>query len=198
MDAKIAPMSQPPIDLRHPYRAALLAWLVPGLGHFYQGRTGKGWLYAICILGLYFLGFAMGEGKIVYWRWVSPLGNPEKFCLYYLGQFWVGLAALPALVQGTLRHFDYGPILWGFMAEPPQNVINSLHPRLGKLVEIGTIYTTVAGLLNVLAIYDAFEGPAYLDAEEPAGSSSSSGSTVAVTAGIAPREGLEAQAGSSA
>jgi hypothetical protein len=37
---------------------------VPGLGHFYQGRTGKGWLYAICILGLYFLGFAMGEGKI--------------------------------------------------------------------------------------------------------------------------------------
>ena len=47
------------------------------------------------------------------------------------------------------------------MAEPPQNVINGLH-HLGKLVEIGTIYTTVAGLLNILAIYDAFEGPAYL------------------------------------
>jgi hypothetical protein len=51
------------------------------------------------------------------------------------------------------------------MAEPPQNVLNGLHPRLGKLVEIGTIYTTVAGLLNILAIYDAFEGPAYLDEE---------------------------------
>jgi hypothetical protein len=191
-------MSQPSIDLRHPYRAALLAWLVPGLGHFYQGRTGKGWLYAICILGLYFLGFAMGEGKIVYWRWVSPLGNPEKFCLYYLGQFWVGLAALPALIQGTLRHFEMGPILWGLMAEPPQNIINNLHPRLGKLVEIGTIYTTVAGLLNVLAIYDALEGPAYLDAEEPAGSSSGSSSTSTVTAGVAPREGLQAQVGSSA
>ena len=61
------------------------------------------------------------------------------------------------------------PDLWGFMAEPTQNVLNGLHPRLGKLVEIGTIYTTVAGLLNILAIYDAFEGPAYLDAEEPAG-----------------------------
>ena len=187
-------MSQPQVELRSPYRAAFLAWLVPGLGHFYQGRTGKGWLYAICILGLYFLGFAMGEGKIVYWRWVSPLGNPEKFCLYYLGQFWVGLAALPALIQGTLRHFDMGPILWGFMAEPPQNVINSLQPRLGKLVEIGTIYTTVAGLLNVLAIYDALEGPAYLDVEEPVGSSSSSSSTA--TAGVTPREGV--QAGSSA
>ena len=54
------------------------------------------------------------------------------------------------------------------MAEPPQNVINGLHPRLGKLVEIGTIYTTVAGLLNVLAIYDAYEGPAYADEDEPA------------------------------
>jgi len=53
------------------------------------------------------------------------------------------------------------------MAEPSQNVLNGLQPRLSKLVEIGTIYTTVAGLLNILAIYDAFEGPAYLDAENP-------------------------------
>ncbi|MGA2706482.1 MAG: DUF6677 family protein, partial [Isosphaeraceae bacterium] len=43
-------MSQAMVPLRHPYRAAFQAWLVPGLGHFYQGRTGKGWLYAICIL----------------------------------------------------------------------------------------------------------------------------------------------------
>jgi hypothetical protein len=178
-------MSQPPISLRHPYRAALLAWLVPGLGHFYQGRIGKGWLYAICILGLYFLGFAMGEGKIVYWRWVNPLGNPEKFCLYYLGQFFVGLPALPALIQGTLSYYDVRPILWGFMAEPPQNILNGLHPRLGKLVEIGTIYTTVAGLLNILAIYDAFEGPAYLDADEPALSPSAPGA-------VGAREGLKA------
>ena len=103
----------------------------------------------------------MGEGKIVYWRWVNPLNNPEKFCLYYIGQFFVGLPALPALIQGTLQLLRLDPILWGFMAEPSQNVINGLHPRLGKLVEIGTIYTTVAGLLNILAIYDAYEGPAY-------------------------------------
>lgn len=163
-------MSQPTVPLKEPYQAALLAWLVPGLGHFYQGRTAKGWLYAICILGLYFAGFFLGEGKIVYWRWINPLNNPEKFCLYYLGQFWVGLAALPALIQGTIHTLwpDTGQLLWGFMAEPSQNVLNGLQPRLSKLVEIGTIYTTVAGLLNVLAIYDAFEGPAYIEAEEPA------------------------------
>jgi hypothetical protein len=159
-------MAPIPVPLRSPYKAALLAWLVPGLGHFYQGRTGKGWLYAISILTLYFIGFALGEQHIVYWRWVNPLNNPERFCLHYIGQFFVGLPALPALIQGTLIHYDLSPILGGFMAEPPANVINGLHPRLGKLVEIGTIYTTVAGLLNILAIYDALEGPAYTDADE--------------------------------
>ncbi len=158
-------MPQPPFPLHNPIRAAFLAWLFPGLGHFYQGRIGKGWLYAICILSLYYLGFAMGEGKIVYWRWVNPLSNPERFCLHYIGQFFVGLPALPALIQGTLSYFKLGPIFGGFMAEPLQNGINALHPRLGKLVEVGTIYTTVAGLLNVLAIYDALEGPAYADGD---------------------------------
>jgi hypothetical protein len=156
--------------LRHPYRAAFLAWLLPGLGHFYQGRTRKGWLYAICILGLYVVGFALGEGKIVYWRWVNPLHNPDKFCLYYIGQFFVGLPALPALIQGTIHYLSPDTVapFWGFMAEPSQLVINGLQPRLGKLVEIGTIYTTVAGLLNVLAIYDAFEGPALPETEDGA------------------------------
>jgi len=159
-------MTRTSLSLRNPYKAAFLAWLCPGLGHFYQGRTGKGILYAVCILSLYFLGFVLGEGKIVYWRWVHPFHNPEKFCLHYIGQFFVGLPALPALIQGTLSYLDIRPLFWGFMAEPPQNVINGLHPRLGKLVEVGTIYTTIAGLLNILAIYDAYEGPANPELEE--------------------------------
>jgi hypothetical protein len=158
-------MPQPPLNLRNPYKAAFLAWLIPGLGHYYQGRIGKAILYAVCIFGLYFLGFAMGEGKIVYWRWVNPLHNPEKFCIYYVGQFFMGLVTFPALIQATLKQMGIGPILWGFLAEPPQTVINGLQ-SLGKWVEIGTIYTTVAGLLNILAIYDALEGPAYQEIEQ--------------------------------
>lgn len=159
-------MAQPPIPLRNQKTAAFLAWLVPGLGHIYQGRVGKGILYAVCILSLYFAGLSLGEGKVVYWRWVNPLNNPEKFCLYYLGQFFVGLPALPALIQGTLKHLGMEPILWGILAEPPQNVLNGLHPRLGKLVEIGSMYTAVAGLLNILAIYDAYEGPAIIEPDD--------------------------------
>ncbi len=150
-----------------PLIAALLAWLVPGLGHFYQGRTAKGILYATCILGLFGLGLVLGEGKVVYWRWVNPLGNPEAFRLYYVGQFFAGLAALPALIQATLQAMGFDSIFWGWMAEPPKIVLNGMHPRLGKLVEVGSVYTTVAGLLNIFAIYDAYDGPAYDD--EPRG-----------------------------
>lgn len=166
-------MPNPKVDLKNRYLAAILAWMVPGLGHFYQGRKGKGFLYAGCILGLFLIGLAMGDWRIVYWRWVSPTANTEAFCFNYLGQFWAGLIALPALVQSTLRWYGHDTILWAFMAEPSQNEINGLYPRLGKFVEIGTLYTTVAGLLNILAMYDAFDGPAQLDEEQtsPAGSS---------------------------
>jgi hypothetical protein len=176
-------MTDSTIRLRNPLLAAFLAWLVPGLGHYYQGRIGKAILYATCILGLFFLGMLMGEGKIVYWRWVSPF-NSDKFCLYYPGQFFVGLPALPALIQATLNHYGQDPILWGFMAEPSQIVLNGLHPKLGKLVEIGTIYTTVAGLLNILAIYDAYEGPAFIDSEEETDRSGSS--ALAASGGLKP------------
>ena len=52
------------------------------------------------------------------------------------------------------------PTLWGYLAEPSQNEINGLYQPLGKFVEMGYLYTTIAGLLNILAIYDALEGPA--------------------------------------
>lgn len=179
-------MKKPTVELRNPAIAALLAWLVPGLGHFYQGRTGKGILYSVCILGLYLMGMVMGQGQIVYWRWVNPLNYPEKFCLYYLGQFFVGLPALPALIQGTLHHYGLEPILGGFMAEPKQEALNALQVHLGKLVEIGSIYTCIAGLLNILAIYDAYEGPAYVESEEPAADRTSART---LPAGGIPAEG---------
>ncbi len=166
-------MPHPTVDLKNRHLAALLAWMVPGLGHFYQGRTGKGVLYSTCILSLFFVGLWLGEWRIIYWRWVSPLANTEAFCFNYLGQFFAGLPALPALIQATLRHYGHDPILWGFMAEPTQNEINALY-RHGKFIEIGTLYATVAGLLNFLAIYDAFDGPGHVAEDEPAVASTTS------------------------
>src|SRR5690242_14086203 len=50
------------IDLRDPWLAAFLAWLVPGLGHMYQRRWGKGGLFMTCILATFFYGLWLGGG----------------------------------------------------------------------------------------------------------------------------------------
>src|ERR671927_119665 len=105
-------MARASVHLKNPAKAAFLAWLVPGLGHFYQGRVGKGILYAVCILGLYTTGLILGEGHNVYWRWINPLNDPEQFRFSYVCQFFVGLPALPALIQATLGYFNLGPIFW--------------------------------------------------------------------------------------
>ena len=49
------------VDLRNPYLAALLAWLIPGAGHFYQRRRAKGALFCICILGTFLFGLGLGS-----------------------------------------------------------------------------------------------------------------------------------------
>ncbi len=79
LDLDFLYMTQKPFPLRDPAKSAFLAWLMPGLGHYYQGRRGKAFLYAVCVLGLFFLGLALGEGKIAFWRWTSPLRDPGEF-----------------------------------------------------------------------------------------------------------------------
>ncbi len=80
----------------------------------------------------------------------------------YICQVGVGLAALPALVQ-AYRAPD-GPAI-GLMA-PPDLTRGGDGGELGRwnyilhrYFELGTVYTMIAGLLNILAIYDAFAGP---------------------------------------
>lgn len=143
------------IDLRDPYLAALLAWLVPGAGHCYQRRYSKAILFAVCILGTYFFGLALGEGKVVYASW----NQVERRWQYPL-QLGVGLPSAAALVQRMRVNRDQEPLLGGLMA-PPRSVseLSRWHYELSARFELGTLYTMVAGLLNVLAICDAFAGP---------------------------------------
>ena len=150
-----------PIPLKNPALAALLAWMVPGLGHYYQGRRGKAVLYFACIMGLFVIGLILGDFKNVIWRWTSPTQDAENFRFGYVCQFFAGLVALPALIQSTLAHYGVGPILGGYLADPPMDELNAAYNRLSKLYEIGWVYTMVAGLLNIFAIFDAYEGPAH-------------------------------------
>jgi hypothetical protein len=143
------------IDLRDPSLAALLAWLWPGAGHLYQRRTGKGLLFMICILGTYFFGLALGEGKVVYASW-----NQVDRRWQYPLQLGVGIPALPAVVQGMIVRRGNPPAFGGAMAPPiSQEQLSDWHYKLNMRFELGTLYTMVAGLLNILAIFDAYGGP---------------------------------------
>lgn len=267
------------VCLKNPVLAGVLAFLMPGMGHLYQGRTFKGLLYLVCILGTFAFGMRLGNGKVVYFDW-----EPEKRTWPYLCQFWTGLPALPALAQawlrapssfepnrlpsklvapfegtfgtndeelgivsglieldrmdgdtgfgqrqgqiksatlitkngefplsGTIDDFSIDPqvapdrkrevsgtfegqaegrnpalikthfvgyverSVWDRFEAPLQDRkflfnaatdLDRAHFQLGTRFELGVVYTMIAGLLNILAIYDALEGPAYEEEEQ--------------------------------
>lgn len=96
-------MADPRINLKNTTVAAVLAFLVPGAGHWYQGRRFKAVIYSVCVLGTFFWGQAMAEWKGVYFRW-QDLEGRDRFrtrdrTIGYLSQVLVGLPALPALIQ---------------------------------------------------------------------------------------------------
>ena len=157
------------IPLKDPYWAAFLAWLVPGLGHLYQGRTAKAVLYFVCIMSTFSYGLYLGSdseygwGRVVYASW-----RPGDKRYPYLCQIGVGLPAMPALVQAIGARngkFPFGE----FMAPPRlqsgeldlhgRPSLHQLHRRMARYFELGTVYTMVAGLLNILVIFDALAGP---------------------------------------
>lgn len=272
--------------------AAVLAYLIPGAGHFYQGRTFKGCIYFFCILGTFFGGLKLGEGAVVY----NVPQQPWGVSLHYLAQVCVGLPALPAwwqarrasqpanrvvtelsqplkapftgrliitgpqqdedlgLLQGTIelestqvggltdtkgrfmgtlegqpieltlsggfrldrpvgagfqrklqclvaRESDQHPhtsrlirgtiprAFWDAYAAPPDaETLQDLHGRLGKLYDLAMAFTMIAGLLNVLAIWDAIEGPAYGFGDETPVTTEAAVAPTTSTTYVAPKE----------
>jgi TM2 domain-containing membrane protein YozV len=167
------PMPAPTqVNLKDPVLAAFLAWLIPGAGHFYQGRHAKGVLFLVCILGTFLFGLILGRGQCVYAQW-----EPASMRRYsYLCQLGAGLPALPALV-GAYRSKSGNPDeTLPFLSKrwymPPRftqdpmggisyNELDEWYAKYSRDFELGTVFTMIAGLLNILAIYDAWGGPAF-------------------------------------
>jgi TM2 domain-containing membrane protein YozV len=174
--------------------AAVLSYLIPGLGQIYQGRIAKGILFFICVYTLFFAGVYLGSGTVrlkrgeeietytvasnVYLPDTADQNNPFNLPrlaanLYnrpqFAGQFWVGIAAWPAIWQylnysPQQKHGD--PLLGDFERTPSEAALNAVHTSGDKLLELGWVFTVIAGVLNVMVIYDALAGPAFLPAGE--------------------------------
>lgn len=167
-----------PIVLKNPVLAGLLAWLLPGLGHLYQGRVAKGILFFVCLMSTYAYGCYLGGSRETGWARVVYLAwNEDDKRLYFLCQLGMGLPTFPAVIQASRVRNGKEPLWGGFMAPPrtgppredaPTHLsLDELHRRLHMYFELGTLYTAIAGLLNVLAIYDAWAGPVMSEEEKP-------------------------------
>jgi hypothetical protein len=198
------------IDLKDPRLAAFLAWLVPGLGHIYQGRTGKGILFSVCILGTFFYGLYIGGGRVVYASTADFFSRPAQgdaprrfgFAAavmerwQYVCQAGVGLPAMPALVQRARIRNHKQPLFGDNFMRPPYDAkypppnadfldskdqtvepeeirivqnpdeLSKWNYDLGENFEIGTVFTVIAGLLNIIVIFDAYGGPLIIPALE--------------------------------
>lgn len=177
-------MTVPPPPRKLDPLAAVLSYLVPGLGQVMQGRVGKGVLFCVSLYALFFYGMALGQWKNVWLpdaRTLPPLdvaglklNGVAKSVGYrpqFAGQFWIGAVAWPAvaqyLVTGPDEADDGGagkkPFLSGYMKTPSERELNDLQRDGNKRWDLGWVYTLIAGVLNLLVIYDALAGPAVRD-----------------------------------
>lgn len=126
-----------PADPRKTMRmtqAGLLAWILPGAGHFWLGQRGLGIVYFVAISFAFGLGAAVGGVKTS----VNPAANK-----------WLFLAELGV---GSYTFAGYATAQ-AIGEVPPEQLTayQSFYPES----DIAQIYLATAGLLNLLAILDA-------------------------------------------
>jgi hypothetical protein len=107
--------------------APVAAWLVPGLGHIIQKRYIRGLLLMASIFTMFFAGLGM-QGKVYAFNTGDLLD-----ILGFVGDLGAGALYFVA------RMMDWG--------------IGNIHRAVA---DYGTKYIVVAGLLNVIAIVDAY------------------------------------------
>lgn len=126
------------------------------------------------------------------------LGGTFKDLSYrkgFVAQFFIGSAAWPAIIQylhteplqlpqyqgnetlPVAHDWNPHPHRWfgRYMQVPAEPEINRLQTEGDKLWDLGWVYTVIAGILNILVIYDAFSGPVIRDEDEPAANAGGKG-----------------------
>jgi hypothetical protein len=112
--------------------AVAVAWIIPGGGHFLLKRPGRGGLIAASVAAMFLLGLMM-RGALF-----QPQGNDLLTMVIYYGGF----------IGDLMSGLPYFLTVWLGYNQP--DVAGHVH-------DYGTKFLVAAGLLNVLAMVDAFE-----------------------------------------
>ncbi|HET6430504.1 MAG TPA: DUF6677 family protein [Phycisphaerae bacterium] len=142
-----------------PFLAGLLGWLIPGAGHVYLGRTLRGVVICICINGLFWTGVAIG-GTFT----VEPLTQRWWFA----AQMCTGASGL----AGWFRQERTRTRIAGDLGMDPRDVVDPrapdrYQPEYAQALlredlavsypadNVARVYSGVAGMLNIMAVFDA-------------------------------------------
>lgn len=183
-----------------------LGQIYQGIAGCNRRRLLKGVFFMSSLLGLFFYGQWLGHWRVVYlphaqeeWFEAERRGEAKqavrlwptdkiapaligdlRIRLPYLGQFWVGAAAWPAIwnyyfpdwsIFGTYQASP-GAIKKGEVADRRTLLIDAdqadsdlqMRTDIGRCYDLGWMYTVIAGVLNLLVIYDAYAGPVKMKA----------------------------------
>jgi hypothetical protein len=186
-------VKNPPVS--RDWTAGLLSYLVPGMGQISQGRVAKGVFFLVSIYTLFFYGMYLGSWKNVYLPdtadKTNPWGLPHILANIYnrpqfAGQFWVGVAAWPAVWQYNFfknNPKNPGPLIGMFERQPDEEALNNLERNGDKTRDLGWVFTVIAGVLNIMVIYDAVAGPAYRASAHPSKETDAKPADIAAVAG---------------
>ena len=108
------------------YLVGILGWLIPGAGHWLLGLHQRAAVIFIALFTTFLLGVILGSVEMI---------DPHQAKAWFCAQV---LCGLPAIVVTLLQD--------------PNLTVTQFY---GRGVDIGQVYTGVAGLLNLLCILDA-------------------------------------------
>jgi len=156
------------------YVALVLAWLVPGLGHVMLGEWRRGVVFAVTIHGLFALGMLIAGVKAI---------NPPEQQIWTYTQYLSGWPMLVASPLEKRKMAELQPLIkrlqeQGYFELPDGEVLTRpsvrddglIRDRVGfgkdmierypllsnhpKVQDIGAVYCGIAGMLNLLVMFD--------------------------------------------
>lgn len=149
--------------------AGLLGVLIPGAGHFFLGERKRAGLIAAGILGLFAAGVLTGGIDVIdrredpIWFAGQALVGPIAFGVDYFHQEFCKIRDAKRVVNGrvsfelrTGQPDEARDPASGFSAGAGAGLRPPNSKSLGRMNELGTLFATIAGMLNLIAIIDAF------------------------------------------
>lgn len=144
---------------------ALAGWVVPGAGYMLLGQIGRGLTIGITILLLFAAGLLIAGVRVIDVPGYDASGQPVMVS-DGMNQHWALWAAplaeirdkpwaVPQLLSGPV---SIAAAAWSVYESRPDAATPD-QPRgaaaHGRVSEIGSLYLSVAGLLNLMAIIDS-------------------------------------------